>query len=374
MAVAAPLFAVQSGYTIEDSSQMTVAYGPTTFIISVRFEDIEGTVWGTRYLQRVRKEPLDPGDDGAVSDASDFLISRCKPLMLGLATVPSIQGLAIEAICHSPTYRLRLLSITGDVEAQVLAGSDGIHITGSKDCTYEPSHNLFPLPISELPASCAAIPRIPASHVRLATAEGRADPREAANIQGKVVLRAAAAEEEGGSGVGRAMYFKPSFGRGSQFEREAQILGRIAELILHDDEANRFSRLVGLVTTSSSGEEEQTQKMAVVGILLHLIPTGPNGGDFLSASVQARKDMFETWRIEVEGMVRVLHEHGLVWGDVNAGNVVIDEEGRAWVIDFGGSNNAEFVDDELAETKEGDRQGVGRLFGVWLGDPPYHSS
>ncbi|KAK3657790.1 hypothetical protein LTR56_002169 [Elasticomyces elasticus] len=366
----APPFAVQSGYTSEDSSQLTVAYGPTTFIISVCFKGIEETPWGRRYLQRVNKKPLDPSD-GAVLDDSDFLIDRCKTLLLELADVASIQGLAVEALCHSPTYRLRLLGSTNEAEAQDTPGTDGIRITGSDHVSYEPSHNLFPLLISELPASCAAIPRIPASDLILATAEGRADPREAANIQGKVILRAAAAAEEGGSGVGRAMYFKPSFGRGSQFEREAQILGRIAELDLHKE--YRFSQLVGLVTTSPSRDEDQNQEMAVVGMLLHLIPTGPNGGNFLSATVQARKDTFPQWKAEVEEMVTVLHEHDLVWGDVNAGNVVIDEADTAWVIDFGGSNNAEFVDDELAETKEGDWQGVGRLFAVWLVEPPYHS-
>ncbi|KAK4900948.1 hypothetical protein LTR27_002131 [Elasticomyces elasticus] len=370
MATAPPLFAVQSGWTSEDESQVTLAHGPTTFIISVCFKDIEDTAWGRRYLRRVNNSPLDPDDDGPVLDASEFLLSRCKSLMLDLAPTPSIQGLAIEALCHSPTYRLRLLSITGDVDARDLVGDDGIQITGSEDCTYEPSHNFYPLPVSELPTSCAAIPLIPASDLILATAEGRADPREAANIQGKVTLRAAAAVEEG-SDSGRTMYFKPSFGRGSQFDREAQILGRIAELGLH--KKYRFSQLVGLVTTSSSGEEEQSQEIVVVGMLLHLIPTGPHGGDFLSATVQARKEMFPQWKAEVEGMVTVLHEHDLVWGDVNAGNVVIDEDDRAWVIDFGGLNNPEFVDDELAETKEGDWQGVGRLFGVWLLDPPYHT-
>ncbi len=61
-----------------------------------------------------------------------------------------------------------------------------------------------------------------------------------------------------------------------------------------------------------------------------------------------------------------LHAHDLVWGDVNPGNVVIDDVGHAWVIDFGGGNHPDFVDNEKAETVEGDWQGVGRLFGEWL--------
>jgi hypothetical protein len=56
------------------------------------------------------------------------------------------------------------------------------------------------------------------------------------------------------------------------------------------------------------------------------------------------------------------HSHDLIWGDVNPCNVAVD----AWVIDFGGINNAEFVDDNNTETKYGDWQGVERLFGTWL--------
>jgi hypothetical protein len=36
------------------------------------------------------------------------------------------------------------------------------------------------------------------------------------------------------------------------------------------------------------------------------------------------------------------------------------------VIDFGGMNNVDFVDDENRETVRGDWQGVGKLFGQWL--------
>ena len=47
-------------------------------------------------------------------------------------------------------------------------------------------------------------------------------------------------------------------------------------------------------------------------------------------------------------------------------NVVIDEAMNAWVIDFCGMNNVEFVDDEKRETVEGDKQGIIRLFQEWL--------
>ena len=76
--------------------------------------------------------------------------------------------------------------------------------------------------------------------------------------------------------------------------------------------------------------------------------------------------MHAKWKAQVVDMVTELHAHDVIWGDVNAGNVVIDHASNAWLIDFGGLNNPEFVDDDLAETKEGDWQGVHRLFEVWL--------
>ncbi|TKA59202.1 hypothetical protein B0A55_09267, partial [Friedmanniomyces simplex] len=257
-----PAFSVQSGWTLDDVSQVTVTRGPTTFVVSVRFSNVERTPWGRDYLQRIGRLPSDHIDnaDNATGeqspDGSEMLLSRCSPLMLKLAPTLSIQGLPVEVLCSSPTYRLELLS-TGEVE------DDGVQIAGTENLT---------------------------------------------------------------------------------------------------SEANRFSRLVGIVTTGEFGEQ-------VAGILLEFIVTGPGGGDCLRRAVQARTEMHEKWKAQVGETVNELHAHQLVWGDVNAGNVVIDESSNAWVIDFGGLNNPEFVDDELAETEEGDWQGVHRLFDEWLPSP-----
>jgi hypothetical protein len=47
-------------------------------------------------------------------------------------------------------------------------------------------------------------------------------------------------------------------------------------------------------------------------------------------------------------------------------NIVIGKVMYAWIIDFDGSNNVEFVDDIHCETVEGDKQGIRRLFQEWL--------
>lgn len=97
-----------------------------------------------------------------------------------------------------------------------------------------------------------------------------------------------------------------------------------------------------------------------------MIPASSFGTDLLSPGCWTHGELHEKWEQQVTATLEVLHAHEIIWGDVNAGNVVIDEALDAWVIDFGGMNSPEFVNDDKAETMEGDWQGVRRLFQVWL--------
>jgi len=55
-----------------------------------------------------------------------------------------------------------------------------------------------------------------------------------------------------------------------------------------------------------------------------------------------------------------------VWGDVHPGNIVIDKNFDAWIVDFGGGCIEEFLDRKKAGTKEEDWQGVQRIFEEWI--------
>ncbi|KAK5111879.1 hypothetical protein LTR62_004611 [Meristemomyces frigidus] len=333
---------VQSGVITDDSTILEVTRGPSTFIITVHFADIEHTSWGQDYLRSIGKLPsLKNLEKLSWSECHDLVLTKCLPITLELSPISSIQGQPLEVLCSAPTYRLQLLANNN-------GEGDGVLVQIHGDVTYEPSHNLLPMPVSELPASCNAITRIPASSITLATVEGETDPRAMDNPQGKVYLS-----------DGRPMYYKPERGHGIAFKRELDILGRIDQFRLHHDGSSRLSCLEAIVTTGVYDE-------FAVGMLLHLIPCSTSGGDFLAKRVRARVEMHGRWKAQVVAMVEVLHDHDLVWGDVNAGNVVIDDSDNAWIIDLGGSNNPEFVDDQLRETKEGDWQGVRRLFDQWL--------
>jgi tRNA A-37 threonylcarbamoyl transferase component Bud32 len=69
----------------------------------------------------------------------------------------------------------------------------------------------------------------------------------------------------------------------------------------------------------------------------------------------------EKWYEDVCRMVGVLHEAGIVWGDVKPENMIVDEEGEVWLVDFGGGWTKGWVDPDKMETEEGDLQGLAEL-------------
>lgn len=158
---------------------------------------------------------------------------------------------------------------------------------------------------------------------------------------------------------GSYKYFKSrQEAREGEFTREVQILSQIKKKGL----AGAHVRLPVLdsLVMANTGDE------AVVGILMNLITAPSPGCHLLSPGFKDRVDLHQKWEEQVCASVQPLDSHDLVWGDVNPCNVAIDEDFNAWIIDFGGMNNDEFVDDDKAETEEGDWQGVERLFGTCL--------
>ena len=103
-----------------------------------------------------------------------------------------------------------------------------------------------------------------------------------------------------------------------------------------------------------------------IGLLIALIPPHASGLHPLEHGFCGRFELHQKWETQVSATLRELHRHGIVWGDVNPCNIVIDPDLNAWVIDFGGNYNWEFVDEYNAETEEGDWLGIERLFRDWL--------
>lgn len=325
-----------------------VMRGRSQFWIQVYYARVEETRFGEelqRQVENWRRKNLNPPNFS--TDPLDLIYSHCLPLLRELAPDTSLDGLTLEDFVHSPMYRMELVS----------AGSGGdICIEGADKCMDAPSYNISPTPMTALPQSCRALPRFPASSISIEPDEDNWDPLRV--LQGNVKTAQG------------HLYFKPRLsGREKEFEREIAILHRINEAGLRGG-AIRLPNLVGIVvsTNEETGDVEATT--TVIGMLMNFITPSPMGSVLLSPGFWGKYELHKKWEEQVTATVEVLHAHDIVWGDVNTCNVAIDEALNAWVIDFGGMNNADFVDDDKAETVEGDWQGVRRLFGEWLPGQP----
>lgn len=71
--------------------------------------------------------------------------------------------------------------------------------------------------------------------------------------------------------------------------------------------------------------------------------------------------MRRKWLDQITRSIEGLHTCGVVWGDAKPDNVLIDSQDDAYLIDFGGGYTRGWVDQEVANTVEGDLQGLQRL-------------
>ena len=273
------------------------------------------------------------------SYVSDLLVSFCMPILKEISPETTVRDLTIEDFLHAPTYRLEIVS---DKDCK-----EGIRVLGQDHCSEETAYELFPRQTSDIKNKCNSVPHILASSLKLAPC--RNDLDNLRSLAGKVLTAS-----------GECMHFKPrDYFRFEEFDRELGILYRMRQFNddhSFDNSQFRVSELRGLVV---SGDK-------TVGFLLTLIKPHALGMHPLEKGFCGRFELHKKWRQQVIATVQQLHDRGIVWGDVNPCNIVIDSELNAWVIDFGGNFNWEFVDEDNAETERGDWQGLERLFEDWL--------
>ncbi|KAK4671740.1 hypothetical protein QC764_0098350 [Podospora pseudoanserina] len=151
--------------------------------------------------------------------------------------------------------------------------------------------------------------------------------------------------------------------------------------ILTDTEASppllasaRICRLHGLVIDDDDdvlqhypldSDEENYSGTRLVGLLLTCIENRGTLKDLAPWSDDCTNKDRLRWSRQIHHSVECLHNAGVIWGDAKPENVLIDMEGDAWLIDFGGSYTPGWVDEDKRETVEGDQQGVQRIDG-WL--------
>lgn len=67
------------------------------------------------------------------------------------------------------------------------------------------------------------------------------------------------------------------------------------------------------------------------------------------------------WAQQLEATVKQLYKDGIVWGDVKPDNVIINSQGDAVVINFGGGYTPEYIEPELQQTFQGDLKGLNQM-------------
>jgi len=112
----------------------------------------------------------------------------------------------------------------------------------------------------------------------------------------------------------------------------------------------RIPQLLGYVRHADTGR--------IVGFLRQWVP-GRRLRDIDIPATPAQRR--QAWIEQIREAVHALHARGTTWGDGKASNVVIDERGDAWLIDFGGGWTNGWVDEELMNTVEGDELAISRI-------------
>ncbi|KAF5971603.1 hypothetical protein FBULB1_9146 [Fusarium bulbicola] len=147
-------------------------------------------------------------------------------------------------------------------------------------------------------------------------------------------------------------FFKPCYS-GVQTKRELQTYKMIQAAGL--DSQFNLCRVYGIVLDEYE---------FILGVLLTHVDTR---GCPLSTKIAPGEpddpphEVRQQWMDQIEAAVSALHRADIVWGDIKAENVLIDQDNNAWVTDFGGGCTRGWVDKEVAETMEGDRMGMARL-------------
>ncbi|KAJ0424009.1 hypothetical protein BJY00DRAFT_309819 [Aspergillus carlsbadensis] len=152
-----------------------------------------------------------------------------------------------------------------------------------------------------------------------------------------------------------ARIFEVTIGGETMIYKQALDLDNICReidgLLVAQDRGIRAPRLRGVIGADT----------AWGGVLMTKVPAIGNLHTCIGDSRAERQQ----WYDEVSAAIRGFHEVGCAYGDVKAGNVLIDEDRRPWLIDFEGGTTEGYVDLELKNTIEGDLQGL-EVLRKWL--------
>ncbi len=234
--------------------------------------------------------------------------------------------------------------IHGDSSPRTRIVDDSLSRSGKKVSKSSPAEDPLPgqyIQIQEviLRSALPSVPLIPAS--QLARVDDGLGDEELDDAPRKVRR----------VGTTEVFFFKAGL-KGHGHLREIDILSQI-HCSGKFDPPYRTSRLAGLVVWGDDN-------VYLMGFLLGYIE-----GDTLDQQIEAASMATRLkWFRQVQATVGRLHELGVVWGDVKPDNVMINGQGDAVIVDFGGGYTPEYIEPELQQTLQGDLMGLDHMADV----------
>jgi hypothetical protein len=325
---------IEFGVTIDSS--VTVRCNGARFYVTTSLENLGGISdarsqqdklsLGSHYMQVL--DGLQNYEDNTstnVESFEDWVLEPCIPHFKSLTSArQSSRPLTLEEYFNPATFVLKLVNIDGHLMAE--------------RCPHDPTataHLTSKISPSS-PEVHESIPRIMASSVDILP-DSRplydvgSDPPKKVQLQD-----------------GTQLFFKEALDRGS-FLREIESLFQIDKTGL--TKKLRVPKLQYIVTSSDGS--------SIIGMLLDYIDHSLETlrPALSGSSLDSRKKRMG----QIREIVDHLHGIGVVWGDVKPENILIDKEGDAWIIDFGGGYSPDWVDSEKSDSLSGDLQGISRL-------------
>ncbi|GAM87466.1 hypothetical protein ANO11243_054910 [Dothideomycetidae sp. 11243] len=313
------------GYSDKHQAVIFIVCLMIQYQIETRQADLEDTSLWDEHIdveQLLDKDPRAAYRSGAVDALQTKIIRHCRPVIERFGLKSQDKARTLDEYHRMPTCRLRLTQVDGQIQPLVVSGpvSDGWGPNGLHATNFTNIH---------VPDGIAYHP---STDLWIQLDDDLLPPF----IRGEIK-----------STDGKRYFFKPN-DTDEQFLRETNILLKIFELGLA--RKIRTSNIAALVYT-----DDRTN---IIGVLIEW-NDARQIGDMMKT---ATHDDLARWKTQVLQSVEKLHQNEIVWGDVNLGNILIDADSNAWVVDYGGLYNPRFVDEENCETKVGDLQGVQRVF------------
>ncbi|RMY69323.1 hypothetical protein D0862_14884 [Hortaea werneckii] len=146
---------------------------------------------------------------------------------------------------------------------------------------------------------------------------------------------------------GEVVFFKPLLDfREPEFWRE---LDALAQAYKRKD-IGQLAGLRGIATIDAPP--------TVVGLLT----TWVDGTKLCDTDKNERQAYSERWSDQVLETLQKLHHSDIIWGDVNAHNVLIDPQNHAWIIDLDGGSRPDHQLQPSKENKDAEREAVREMF------------